>query len=88
MNCKTNYKSTSALFEPTLDYVIVKNSTLELYNLKELIELGLQMKSVGEVIRLDVRSKKHCINSIIRNKRNGLGADGKGYTIMNKLSRN
>jgi hypothetical protein len=29
---------------------------------------------------LDVRSRSIAQSSIIRNKRNGLGADGKGYT--------
>ena len=51
-------KSTSALFEPTLDYVIVK---IPRWNFDKFEgsdrTLGLQMKSVGEV--MDARFKKH-----------------------------
>jgi carbamoyl-phosphate synthase large subunit len=62
-------KSTSALFEPTLDYVIVK---IPRWNFDKFEgadrTLGLQMKSVGEVMGMDVRSKKHFTkHSIIRN---------------------
>ena len=52
-------KSTSAYFEPTLDYVIVK---IPRWNFEKFDgadkELGLQMKSVGEVMAIGVPSKK------------------------------
>jgi carbamoyl-phosphate synthase large subunit len=51
-------KSTSALFEPTLDYVIVKYHVGTLINLKELTELSNE-KSVGEVMGIG-RSFKRC----------------------------
>jgi carbamoyl-phosphate synthase large subunit len=48
------------------------------------------MKSVGEVMGIGRSFQEAFINSIIRNKRNGLGADGKGYTnyeqIIEKLT--
>jgi carbamoylphosphate synthase large subunit len=36
------------------------------------------MKSVGEVMGIGRSFQKPCIKAIIRNKKNGLGADGKG----------
>ena len=46
-------KSTSAMFEPTLDYVIIK---IPRWNFNKFVgadrELGLQMKSVGEVMAI------------------------------------
>jgi carbamoylphosphate synthase large subunit len=42
------------------------------------------MKSVGEVMELDVRSSTKATQSL-EIKRNGLGADGKDTPIMNKL---
>jgi carbamoyl-phosphate synthase large subunit len=54
-------KSTSALFEPTLDYVIVK---IPRWNFDKFEgadrTLGLQMKSVGEVMGIGRSFKKHC----------------------------
>jgi carbamoyl-phosphate synthase large subunit len=53
-----------------------------LINLKGVIEtLGLQMKSVGEVMGIG-RSFQEAIHKATQSleiKRNGLGADGKGY---------
>ncbi|MDX1603281.1 MAG: carbamoyl-phosphate synthase large subunit, partial [Salinimicrobium sediminis] len=85
-------KSTSALFEPTLDYVIVK---IPRWNFDKFEgsdrTLGLQMKSVGEVMGIG-RSFQEAIHKATQSleiKRNGLGADGKGYTnydvILDKL---
>ena len=75
-------KSTSALFEPTLDYVIVK---IPRWNFDKFEgsdrELGLQMKAVGEVMGIG-RSFQEALHKAIQSleiKRNGLGADGKGY---------
>jgi carbamoyl-phosphate synthase large subunit len=47
------------------------------------------MKSVGEVMGIGRSFQEAFIKLLnLEIKRNGLGADGKGYTIMNKLSRN
>ena len=73
-------KSTSALFEPTLDYVIVK---IPRWNFDKFEgsnrTLGLQMKSVGEVMGIG-RSFQEALHKAAQSleiKRNGLGADGK-----------
>ena len=85
-------KSTSALFEPTLDYVIVK---IPRWNFDKFEgsdrTLGLQMKSVGEVMGIgrSFQEALHKATQSLEIKRNGLGADGKGYkdynTIISKL---
>jgi len=85
-------KSTSALFEPTLDYVIVK---IPRWNFDKFEgserTLGLQMKAVGEVMAIgrSFQEALHKATQSLEIKRNGLGADGKGYTdyqtIINKL---
>ncbi|MEC9160664.1 MAG: carbamoyl-phosphate synthase large subunit [Bacteroidota bacterium] len=87
-------KSTSALFEPTLDYVIVK---IPRWNFDKFEgsdrELGLQMKAVGEVMGIgrSFQEALHKATQSLEIKRNGLGADGKGYTdyntVMNKLNK-
>ncbi len=73
-------KSTSAMFEPTLDYVIVK---IPRWNFDKFPgadrELGLQMKSVGEVMGIG-RSFQEALQKACQSlevKRNGLGADGR-----------
>ncbi len=73
-------KSTSAYFEPTLDYVIVK---IPRWNFDKFPgsnrQLGLQMKSVGEVMGIG-RSFQEALQKACQSleiKRNGLGADGK-----------
>lgn len=73
-------KSTSAFFEPTLDYVIVKIPRWNFDKFKGANrELGFQMKSVGEVMGIgrcfQEALQKACQSLEI--KRNGLGADGK-----------
>lgn len=85
--------STSALFEPTLDYVIVK---IPRWNFDKFEgadrTLGLQMKSVGEVMGIgrSFQEALHKATQSLEIKRNGLGADGKGYTnyeqIIEKLT--
>ena len=85
-------KSTSALFEPTLDYVIVK---IPRWNFDKFEgsdrTLGLQMKSVGEVMGIgrSFQEALHKATQSLEIKRNGLGADGKSYTnyeqILDKL---
>jgi carbamoyl-phosphate synthase large subunit len=86
-------KSTSALFEPTLDYVIVK---IPRWNFDKFEgadrTLGIQMKSVGEVMGIgrSFQEALHKATQSLEIKRNGLGADGKGYTnyeqIIEKLT--
>ncbi len=85
-------KTTSAYFEPTLDYVIVKIPRWNFDKFKGANrELGLQMKSVGEVMGIG-RSfiealQKACQSLEIG--RAGLGADGRQSRrledIMDKL---
>jgi carbamoyl-phosphate synthase large subunit len=73
-------KSTSALFEPTLDYVIVK---IPRWNFDKFEgsdrRLGLQMKSVGEVMGIgrSFQEALHKATQSLEIKRNGLGADAK-----------
>ena len=86
-------KSTSALFEPTLDYVVVK---IPRWNFDKFEgadrTLGLQMKSVGEVMAIgrSFQEALHKATQSLEIKRNGLGADGKGYKnydqIIDKLT--
>ncbi|RAR75730.1 carbamoyl-phosphate synthase large subunit [Flavobacterium aciduliphilum] len=86
-------QSTSALFEPTLDYVIVK---IPRWNFDKFEgadrTLGLQMKSVGEVMGIgrSFQEALHKATQSLEIKRNGLGADGKGYKnyeqIIEKLT--
>ena len=80
--------STSAFFEPTLDYVIVK---IPRWNFDKFPGadrlLGLQMKSVGEAMGIG-RSfiealQKACQSLEIG--RLGLGADGKGWTRVDDI---
>ncbi|NLP56620.1 carbamoyl-phosphate synthase large subunit [Lutibacter sp. B1] len=85
-------KTTSALFEPTLDYVIVK---IPRWNFDKFEgsnrTLGLQMKSVGEVMGIgrSFQEALHKATQSLEIKRNGLGADGKGEknydVIIDKL---
>ncbi len=85
-------KSTSALFEPTLDYVIVK---IPRWNFDKFEgsdrTLGLQMKAVGEVMGIgrSFQEALHKATQSLEIKRNGLGADGKSYKdyeqILDKL---
>jgi len=81
-------KSTSALFEPTLDYVIVK---IPRWNFDKFEgsdrTLGLQMKSVGEVMGIgrSFQEALHKATQSLEIKRNGLGADGKGYTDYDQI---
>ena len=75
-------QTTSAYFEPTLDYVIVK---MPRWNFEKFQgaddKLGLQMKSVGEVMAIGRNFlealQKACQSQ--ENNRNGLGADKKEW---------
>ena len=81
-------KTTSAFFEPTLDYVIVK---IPRWNFDKFEgsdrTLGLQMKSVGEVMGIgrSFQEALHKATQSLEIKRNGLGADGKSYTDYNQI---
>lgn len=74
--------TTSAYFEPSLDYVIVKMPRWNFDKFKGAdTELGLQMKSVGEVMAIG-RSFQEAIQKAcqsLENNRIGLGADGKHW---------
>jgi carbamoyl-phosphate synthase large subunit len=80
--------TTTAYFEPALDYVIVK---IPRWNFDKFHgadrKLGLQMKSVGEVMGIgrnfQEALQKACQSLEIR--RNGLGADGKELTKQSEL---
>jgi len=81
-------KSTSALFEPTLDYVVVK---IPRWNFDKFEgsdrTLGLQMKAVGEVMAIgrSFQEALHKATQSLEIKRNGLGADGKGYNDYDQI---
>ena len=75
-------KSTSAYFEPTLDYVIVK---MPRWNFEKFYgadhQLGLQMKSVGEVMAIgrNFAEALQKATQSLENGRMGLGADLKEW---------
>jgi carbamoyl-phosphate synthase large subunit len=73
-------KTTSAFFEPALDYVIVKVPRWNFDKFKgSERKLGLQMKSVGEAMGIG-RNFQEALQKACQSleiKRNGLGADGK-----------
>ena len=81
-------KTTSACFEPTLDYVVVKIPRWNFDKFKGSdIQLGLQMKSVGEVMSIG-RSFQEALQKACQSleiRRNGLGADGKGETDQDSI---
>lgn len=81
-------RSTSAFFEPALDYVIVKIPRWNFDKFEGADRmLGLQMKSVGEVMGIG-RSFQEALHKAAQSleiKRNGLGADGKGYTDYDQI---
>jgi carbamoyl-phosphate synthase large subunit len=81
-------KTTSAYFEPTLDYVIVKVPRWNFDKFKGANqELGLQMKSVGEVMAIGrtfiEAIQKACQSLEIG--RSGLGADGKHNRSIDEI---
>ena len=73
--------TTSAFFEPALDYVIVKVPRWNFDKFKGADKtLGLQMKSVGETMGIG-RNFQEALQKACQSleiKRNGMGADGKG----------
>lgn len=81
-------KTTSAFFEPSLDYVIVK---IPRWNFDKFAgcddTLGLQMKAVGEVMAIG-RSFQEALQKAcqsLENNRIGLGADGKQWVNANDM---
>jgi carbamoyl-phosphate synthase large subunit len=81
-------KTTSAFFEPTLDYVIVK---MPRWNFDKFqgadTRLGLQMKSVGEVMsigRTFLEALQKACQSL-ENNRAGLGADKKEWLKLEDI---
>ncbi|MEL6132030.1 MAG: carbamoyl-phosphate synthase large subunit [Bacteroidota bacterium] len=81
-------KNTSAFFEPTLDYVIVK---IPRWNFAKFqgadASLGLSMKAVGEVMSIG-RSFNEALQKAAQSleiKRNGMGADGKELRDLSKI---
>lgn len=76
-------KNTSAYFEPALDYVIVKIPRWNFDKFRGADDrLGLQMKSVGEVMGIG-RNFQEALQKACQSleiKRNGLGADGREVT--------
>jgi len=81
-------KTTSAFFEPALDYTIVK---IPRWNFDKFTgcddSLGLQMKAVGEVMAIG-RSFQEALQKAcqsLENNRIGLGADGKTWVNTNDL---
>ena len=81
-------KTTSAYFEPSLDYVIVK---IPRWNFDKFQgsdrRLGFSMKSVGEAMGIG-RNFQEALQKACQSleiKRNGLGADGKELTKQDEL---
>ncbi|MEO1050367.1 MAG: carbamoyl-phosphate synthase large subunit [Bacteroidota bacterium] len=80
--------TTSAYFEPAIDYVIVK---IPRWNFDKFqgadVKLGLQMKAVGEVMGIG-RTFQEALQKACQSleiKRNGLGADGKELTERDEI---
>jgi len=81
-------KNTSACFEPTLDYVVIKIPRWNFDKFKGSdTNLGLQMKSVGEVMAIG-RSFQEALQKgcqSLETGRNGLGADGREITNQDEI---
>ncbi len=84
-------KTTSAYFEPSLDYVIVKIPRWNFDKFKGANrELGLQMKSVGEVMAIG-RSFNEALQKACQSleiNRIGLGADGRQNRNLEEIMKN
>ena len=81
-------KTTSAFFEPAIDYVIVKIPRWNFDKFKGSDRrLGLQMKAVGEAMGIG-RNFQEALQKACQSleiKRNGLGADGRELTDQSKI---
>ena len=74
--------TTTAYFEPALDYVIVKIPAGTSISSRRRSQTGSQMKSVGEVMGIG-RNFQEALQRLCQSleiRRNGLGADGKELT--------
>lgn len=84
-------KLTPASFEPTIDYCVVKIPRWDFEKFKGVDDtLGIQMKSVGEVMAIG-RTFKESLQKALRSLeqgRFGLGADGKDIMDVRELSDN
>jgi carbamoyl-phosphate synthase large subunit len=82
-------KLTPASFEPTIDYCVVKIPRWDFEKFKGVDDsLGVQMKSVGEVMSIG-RTFKEALQKALRSLeqgRFGLGADGKDVVDIRELS--
>ena len=81
-------KLTPASFEPTIDYTVVKIPRWDFEKFKGTENfLGVQMKSVGEVMSFG-RTFKEAVQKALRsleNQRFGFGSDGKDLYIVENL---
>jgi carbamoyl-phosphate synthase large subunit len=84
-------KKTPASFEPSIDYCVVKIPRWDFEKFKEVDDtLGIQMKSVGEVMAIG-RNFKEAFQKAIRSleiDRFGLGCDGKDEIEVNRFDEN
>jgi carbamoyl-phosphate synthase large subunit len=84
-------KKTPASFEPSIDYCVVKIPRWDFEKFKEVDDtLGIQMKSVGEVMAIG-RNFKEAFQKAIRSleiDRFGLGCDGKNEIEINRFDEN
>ena len=82
-------KTTSAFFEPAIDYVIIKVPRWNFDKFKGADKsLGLQMKSVGEVMAIG-RSFQEALQKACQSleiRRHGLGADGTGIRNLEEIA--
>ncbi len=82
-------KQTPASFEPTIDYTVVKIPRWDFEKFKGVDDtLGIQMKSVGEVMAFG-RTFKEALQKALRSLETGhygFGADGKDPFDMKKMS--
>ncbi len=81
-------KTTSAFFEPAIDYVIIKIPRWNFDKFKGADKsLGLQMKSVGEVMAIG-RSFQEALQKACQSleiRKHGLGADGTGTRNLEEI---
>ena len=82
-------KTTSAFFEPAIDYVIIKIPRWNFDKFKGANkQLGLQMKSVGEVMAIG-RSFQEALQKACQSleiRKFGLGADGTGTRNLDEIT--
>src|SRR5690625_193928 len=85
---KKGNREGGTMFEPELDYVIVKIPKWDFDKFEGADrELGVQMKAVGEVMGIgsSFQEALHKAAQSLEVSRNGLGADGKGHTDYDEI---